>query len=678
LLEKLKKIFDKKFLIIFSILFVFLVLLRVINPSFIVAISNLSLDSYQKIFTYKVKDTPVIIADIDEKSLGQIGQFPWNRKVFGNLINKLNQSGAAVIAFDVFFSEADKQNPEQFIQANNIDQGSELGRLILQVQSNDQFFINQIQSSNIVMPVLGITEKPVQSYSIEPKAKFIQRGQDAKQFLYKFPFGLTSLNVINNASSGLGNISIISDTDAIIRRAPLLINIEDQMIPSLAVETLRVYKKQKNVLVQSDESGIKQIKLRPFSVPTDFNSMHWIKFKEPIISQKVSIIDILNDQVDRNVFKDKIVLVGASAQGLFDLVQTPTGTIIPGVEVHANIIENILQNEILTRNINSYIIEFLILILGITFAFNVAGKTKPQFSIFFYLSLIIVVFLIGILFYSNNFLIDISYPIFAITMMFLTGLYLRYLQENLASQEFEKKQMLLKQEREIARQVQEKLFPEDNEDEDIIYAKNIPARDVSGDYYDYIKIDNEIYFTLADVSGKGIKAGILMANAASVFRSFAKLKKSVSEIAMYVNNQVADSSFQGMFITAIIGKINTQTNEIEFINHGHEPMMVTDGSSFEYIESTLPPLGVLSMEDPGFFETTKTKYENKKIYIYTDGVTEGYLVDGSELGQQGFENIVKTHQDKSTKEVIALLIDLLTKHSDKLRDDITCMGITFK
>ena len=94
--------------------------------------------------------------------------------------------------------------------------------------------------------------------------------------------------------------------------------------------------------------------------------------------------------------------------------------------------------------------------------------------------------------------------------------------------------------------------------ENFVYAKNIPAKDVSGDYFDYIKVsDDEIYFTLADVSGKGIKAGMLMANASSVFKSLSKLKFPINhELAQNINNQVKESSYKGMFITAVIGKLN--------------------------------------------------------------------------------------------------------------------------
>ena len=141
----------------------------------------------------------------------------------------------------------------------------------------------------------------------------------------------------------------------------------------------------------------------------------------------------------------------------------------------------------------------------------------------------------------------------------MISLYFRYLEENSIAIENEKKQSILKKEREIAGEVQKKLFPSNKKIEKYIFAKNTPAKDVSGDYYDYYQInDNEIYFILGDVTGKGIKAGILMANAAAVFRSLVKMNSSVAKTALYMNNQVKDSSYQAMFITVILGRINLE------------------------------------------------------------------------------------------------------------------------
>jgi|TARA_B110000285_G_C15139697_1_gene629882 adenylate cyclase len=678
MIKKIKSFFLNKSLVIFALLFFVILLIRLANLDYVQSITNLSLDSYQKIFKYELAETPVIIVDVDEKSLGKIGQFPWNRKIFGDLVKTLKESGASVISFDIFFSEEDKQNPNQILKAYNLNRESSLASEILKLPNNDDYFLNQIKNSNVVMPILGLVQKPINLQNQKSKAKFINRGEDPRKYTYSFAHGLTSLKKINDQTSGIGNISVVNDTDAVLRKAPLLVSIQNELFPSLSIETLRLFKKQKNILVQSDTVGINSIKLRPYTIKTDANAMFWIKYKKPKKNQYISAFDVLEKKFEKNIFKNKIVLIGSSAQGIFDFAKISTGDTIPGVEVHANIIENIFNNQILKRSSSSILVEVFILILGTIFAFFFADNAKPKSSILFYLLLIFIILAFGFGSYKQNYLIDISYPIFAITIMFLSGLYLRYLRENEIAISFEKKQIILKQEREIAGEVQKKLFPKLDEKEERIYGANIPARDVSGDYFDVIKINkDEFYFTLADVSGKGIKAGILMASASAVFKSLAKTNVPISNISLRMNNQVSESSYQGMFITAVIGRINLKTGDMEYINHGHEPVMVANQEkNFKYLESSFPPLGIMPIDDESFFESTKENFKGENIFIYTDGVTEGYLSNGLELGVKGFEEIINKSNDINPKEVITSIVDLLK--SDYLRDDITCLGIQFK
>ena len=157
----------------------------------------------------------------------------------------------------------------------------------------------------------------------------------------------------------------------------------------------------------------------------------------------------------------------------------------------------------------------------------------------------------------------------------------------------------------------------------------------------------------------------------------AKLEKSVSTIAKFINNQVADNSYQGMFITAVIGKLNIEEKEIEYINLGHEPIMIFDKDyNFEYLKSTLPPLGIMSMDDENFFQTNKVNIKDKNLMIYTDGVTEGYLENGQELEVKGLEQELINNKFKGTKEIIDHISKILTKRDAPLRDDVTCMVIS--
>ena len=360
------------------------------------------------------------------------------------------------------------------------------------------------------------------------------------------------------------------------------------------------------------------------------------------------------------------------------MIKTPSGKIIPGVQVHANILDNISSGDSIKINNITKIIENIILFVGLIILSIIPKILRANYSIFIFLSYILAILVLSIFLYKINYFIDVFYTTITSTILFTVTIYFRFVEENRLAIENDKKQFVLKQEREIAGEVQKKLFPTLKEQNDFIFAKNVPARDVSGDYFDYLKInDNEIYFTLADVSGKGVKAGMLMANASAVFRSMARLEKPIPTIARFVNNQVNESSYKGMFITAVIGKLNISEKKIEYINHGHESILVVSKDfNFEYKQATLPPLGLMKMKDDSSFKTTIENIENKVVLIYTDGVTEGYLEDGSELRVEGLEKEIIKLNSREPREIIDNVCELLTKSKKKLRDDITCLGIS--
>ena len=631
-------------------------------------ISFLNYDLYQNIFEEDFSTNKVVIVDIDEKSIEKIGQFPWRRDVYSTILENLNTAEVSVIAFDIFFSEEDTQNPVKIFKEFNLNSEN--------ILNSDELFLGSIKNSNIILPLVGAT-KEVKKNNFSPKANIITKGEDPLNYLYNYQGYISSLDKFNNAAKGLGSISIIDSEDGILRYVPLILNIDNEIIPSLSLEAVRLYNKEKSYLIQTDQSGIQLIKTRSTNFLTNENGLNFVKFKKIPTNTYVSASDIYENNFDQSNLKDKIVLIGSSAEGVFDLVKIPTGKIIPGVQVHANIIENILSKDFLKINYVTKIAENIILLISLIVILIIANYFKPIYSILNYILLIIILFSISILFYKENYFVEVYNVILFNSLLFIYLLYSRFVEENKSSIENEKKQLVLKKEREIAGEVQKKLFPIEKNIENFVYAKNVPARDVSGDYYDYIKVsDEEIYFTLADVSGKGIKAGMLMANASSVFKSFSKLKFPINQLAQNINNQVKESSYKGMFITAVIGKLNISSKEVEFVNFGHESIMCFDKikKSFSYIKAERPPLGLLNIKDPQTIKTTNINLKDKNIFIYTDGVTEGYIEGDNEFTVKGVEDEVLKNSSSDIKEIIDQITDKLNNR-EKLRDDITMMGL---
>ena len=662
--------------LIYLIILVLLIALKIANPSFVKSISNLSFDLYQKIFTLNKNDSDVVIIDIDEKSLGKFGQFPWSRSVFAKILEKVNQSDPKAVGFDIFFTEKDKQSPDEIIKSYNLIPAdvSELQNL----KGHDEIFREQLEKSKSITAVLGSNVPSHSNYDRKAKARFLSKGGDPKDFTYSYTYSIGSLETLEKSVKGLGSISFLDQTDGIIRSLPLLVRFDNKIYPTMGLEMIRVGNNQKNIYVEMNEVGIKRISARPYKILSDPNGIIWIRYKNSIKSQYISSSDVYDGKFPENFFKDKYVLIGASAQGLFDLVKTPLGVTIPGVEVHANVIENIIDQSFLIRNPNTYVFELIFAIIVSVITFVLSQKIKPKFSLSIFFGSIFIVIIIGFsLFLFRSELVDISYPIFLLTITFLTGLYFRFIEENkMALANLQKEAKLLK-ERELAAGVQKSLFPDISKFENFIFAKNVPARDVSGDYFDVVRsTPEEYFFTLADVSGKGVKAGMYMAKASSIFRTLTNLKYPLEKVVFGVNNELVEAKFKGMFVTAVFGKLNIKTGELIFINAGHESILTFDqNKNYEYIKSDMPPMGIVKYFTESMVKSTTINLKDKTFVVYTDGVTEGYLENGEELGAEGVQNIINNISDVTPKIIVESIEKKLNWGAEKLRDDITCMAI---
>ncbi len=676
----MKSLFIKyKNYIIFLILLFFLIVLKTINPSFIKSVSYLSFDLYQKVFPLNKQTSEVIIIDIDEKSLGKFGQFPWNRSVFAKILENVSAAGPKAVGFDIFFTEKDKQSPEEIISAYNLipNDVAELQN----IKGPDEIFREQLEKSKSVIAVLGSSVSSRGTYDRSAKAKFLSKGGDPKEFTYSYPYSIGSLEKLEKSVKGLGSISFLDQTDGIIRSLPLIVRFKNKLYPTMGLEMVRIGSNQKNLYVEMNEIGINRISSRPYKISSDPNGIIWIRYKKSLKSQYISASSVFDEKFDPKRFKDKYVLIGASAQGLFDLVKTPLGVTIPGVEVHGNVIENILDQSYLIRNPNTYIFELLFSIIVACTTFIFSQKIKPKYSLSIFFGSLVSVIVIGFsIFLFRSELVDISYPIFMLTITFLTGLYFRFVEENrIAIANLQKEAKLLK-ERELAGEVQKSLFPDISKFENFIYATNVPARDVSGDYFDVVNVNkNEYFFTLADVSGKGIRAGMYMAKASSIFRTLSNLSYPLEKVVFGVNNELVEAKFKGMFVTAVFGKFNIETNEITFVNAGHESIMVFDrDKNFEFIKSEMPPIGIIKYFSESMVKSKTMNLKEKTFVVYTDGVTEGYLKNGQELGAEGVQRIVKELNNITPKNIVDSIETELNWGAEKLRDDITCLALDLK
>lgn len=225
----------------------------------------------------------------------------------------------------------------------------------------------------------------------------------------------------------------------------------------------------------------------------------------------------------------------------------------------------------------------------------------------------------------------------------------------------------------LAREIQQSLLPLSYGDDYPVHGVNISAKILSGDFYDFFELHNgDIYFNLGDVSGKGVNAALLMAKASSLFRCLGKRITEPGELLYEINNELCETSIHGMFVTMVAGRYSPDTGEILLVNAGNPPALLFcgDGICREF-EATSPPLGVLA---DTIFTEYRFNLKNGSLYIYSDGVTEGYMNDNSVLELGGlFKLIASMDQDQSPSQRLQFIVNKFTDTSQSLRDDVTLL-----
>jgi sigma-B regulation protein RsbU (phosphoserine phosphatase) len=234
-----------------------------------------------------------------------------------------------------------------------------------------------------------------------------------------------------------------------------------------------------------------------------------------------------------------------------------------------------------------------------------------------------------------------------------------------------------RRELELAAEIQRSLLPEAAADDFPVHGVNHPARTVSGDFYDFFPLpDGRICFAIGDVSGKGMNAALLMAKAASLFRCLGKTIYQPGRLLARINNEIAETATLGMFITMVVGIYDPRTGMVRFSNAGHEPLQIhARDKSFAEFPAEMPPVGVIPGESDRAFPEVVVPLDGGAMYAFTDGVTEGYLESGRELGLAGLKAFLTRDPTETAGRRISRIAESLTKSQAALRDDVTLLAI---
>ena len=235
----------------------------------------------------------------------------------------------------------------------------------------------------------------------------------------------------------------------------------------------------------------------------------------------------------------------------------------------------------------------------------------------------------------------------------------------------------IQKEVEIVGEIQKSLLSQNKKDAFPIAGINIPAKIVSGDFYNFSDLgDGKYGFGVADVSGKGIKSSLLMSKASSLYRCLSKTNFSAADLLFQLNNEICETISRGMFVTMLIGIYDSNKKELLLSSAGHEPPIIfsKDGKFTNYTESG-PPLGV--MKKTKFPEHT-IPFSDSSMYVFTDGITEIKDPNGEMLGSEGFQDYIKKYQSTPNNERLNSIIDDIIKSGKIQKDDLTIVVVDGK
>jgi len=649
----------------------------------------------------------VVIAVIDEKSLNTEGRWPWPRSKLAALVDILSRDGARVIGFDIVFSEPDENSQlaliHQFgqkVEALAITD-PQLVDFIHESRKNadnDLALANAIKNASAAV-VLGyffhMSEAEL-GYRLEQSAidQQLQRIRASKYALImsKAPdMGVvpflrayapeSNLEMFTAAATSSGYFSVKSDPDGVVRWMPLVIQGGEELFPSLAVLCAWHYLGKPQLTVQVGHYGVEGIQMGKRFIPTDETGQLLINYLGPAQTfPHVSISDILSGKVARGTFTDKIVLVGATAMGAHDLRSTPLSPVYPGVEIEATVMDNILRQHFITRPHWAKSFDLLaIIVLGALIGTAVPRLSPLQGPLAAAGLFILYIFMACGLFIGVGAWLNIVYPLLVLATNYTVITLYYYVTEHL-----EKGRM--DEELKVARDIQMSMLPAKAPQIEgfAIAARCIPAREVGGDFYDFIEVPTNgtgerLGIIVGDVSGKAISGALVMAASRSIFRILTEAYTSVEQLMAIGNTLLKRDIKKGMFVALAYTVWDAQHKMLTLSNAGQtQPIhLPSDGSKPVYIDTPGDkfPLGIV--KKCHYQETQVPLEPGDVLVLYTDGVVEAMNDKGKMYGFERFMASIEAGRGLSANALLEKLIDNISRYvgDAEPHDDLTIVVV---
>ncbi len=353
--------------------------LRWLDPEALRIARYLVFDRYQQLAPRDYEPAPVRVIAIDDESLRRFGQWPWPRYYIANLVENLTNAGAAAIGFDIVFAEPDRTSPARIMGDWQISHAERerLAPLLLPLADHDEQLAEAMAQSPSILGMIFQSGEP-EPLALPRRVGFAGHS-DVIDAIPGFDRATRNLPILEQAAVGFANFSYLPERDGIVRRMPLLAKIGETIVPTIAVEALRVAQGASTLVARSATAqgavrlgplyGLHLLRVGDFEIPMAGDTRFWLHYTKPRPERTIPAWQVLQHP-DRlaPIIDGQIMLVGATAPGLRDLRPTPLTSGLPGIYVHAQALEQMILGQHLFRPGWSDAAEFLGLgIMGLMF-----------------------------------------------------------------------------------------------------------------------------------------------------------------------------------------------------------------------------------------------------------------------------------------------------------------------
>jgi len=656
-----------------------------------IILANRLFDAYQTLMPRQRASAPAIIVAIDEASLKAHGQWPWPRTVVAHLLDMINTAKPAAVGIDIIFAEADRFNPERLPEALP-DLAPALREALKKLPSPDERLAAVLGKGPFVLGMAGLEEGNGQVPA--GAAPLRVEGGDPAPCLRKYRGLLRSIDAINAAARGRGLLSVDIE-EGIARRLPLLADVGGQPTPTLGLAMLQTAADAPAIDVRVGSQGIAGIGIGDLFVPTTADGRLWVRFSLRDETRFVSAADVLAGRIAPEIFARKLVLIGFTGLGLLDFVATPVGERMPGIEIHAQLLENIFESSWLSRPAALRAGELVVLgVMGLALAL-LTPVLRPGHSLLIWMGMTPIELASGIFLFRSGVLFDALTPALGATVIYGAALAMtlvntehqrRELQRDLAVQ----REAMARMEGEMAAAKQVQLgmlpavssLPADRRLEVAVFME--PAREVGGDLYDFFPLTGDLlYFLIGDVSGKGIPASLFMALSKSLCKSITLRSSDTtpapSQILTQANLEIARDNPELLFVTALTGILELDTGMVSWGTAGHDQpyRLLAAERLVEQLEGESgTPLCVI--EDYKY-ETADTRLAPGDIlFMFTDGVTEAQDGNGDFYGPNRLAACLSRQTGETSAQAVteAVIADVRAFVGNaEQADDITILAL---